>query len=141
MKLLNSLMQLVIYIYYWLLFSWNDNLKYASISQRRSFNSFLLFHIFFFFHRFLFLLSLFKLSCTKKYHFYNLYCILYTLRFCYVMYYILSEMYIGGHFLVFIASPKLKNPWFPIYLHKEHQKHRTFNTVTPNATPNQIKQM
>ena len=31
------------------------------------------------------------------------------------------------------------NPWFPITLQKEHQKHRTFNIVTPNSNPNQIK--
>ena len=54
---LNSLMQLMVYIYvvyiYWLLFFKNHKLKYTIISQRRSFNSFLLFDIFFFFHAFI----------------------------------------------------------------------------------------
>ena len=59
------------------------------------FNSFYIFCI----SLFSFLLSLFKLSCTKKYLAYNLYCISYTLRFCYVMYYIVLEICIGGRFL------------------------------------------
>ena len=45
-----------------------------------------------------FLLSLFKLSCTKKYHVFNLNCILYTFSFRYVMYYIMSEICIIGLF-------------------------------------------
>ena len=46
-----------------------------------------------------FLLGLRKLSCKKKYHANNLYCISYTLSICYVMYYIVLEVYIGGYFL------------------------------------------
>ena len=45
-------MQLIVYIYYWLLFFNNDNLKYTTISQRRSLDHVSLIYIFFFFHRF-----------------------------------------------------------------------------------------
>ena len=48
---------------------------------------------------FFFSLSLFKLSCTKKYHVYHLYRISYTLSFCNAIYYIVPEIYIGGRFL------------------------------------------
>ena len=48
---------------------------------------------------FSFLLSILKLSYTKKNHVYNLYRMSYTLRFCVVMYYIVSEICIGGRFL------------------------------------------
>ena len=48
---------------------------------------------------FSFLLSILKLSGTKKNHVYNLYRMSYTLRFCVVMYYIVSEICIGGRFL------------------------------------------
>ena len=92
---LNSLMQLMIYIHYWLLFFKNDNFE-CTIFQRIYFLS----RCFtFFISSFSFLLSLFKLSCTKKHHIYNLYCILYTLSFYYVMYYIVSEIYIGRRVL------------------------------------------
>ena len=74
-----------------LLFFQNDNLKYAAIPQRRSFNSFSLLYILFFFHAFIF--------CYLVQKVYNLYCISYILRFCYVMYYIVSEIYIGRRFL------------------------------------------
>ena len=57
----------------------------------------LLFNLHFFISSFSFVLSLFKLSCSKKPHVYNLYRILYTLSF--VRYYIVSEICIGGHFL------------------------------------------
>ena len=88
----------MIYIHYWLLFSKNDNFKYPTASQRLTFNSFSLFYIFFI-SSFSFLLSLFKLSCTKKHHVYNLYRISYSLSFWYLMYYIVLEICIGGHFL------------------------------------------
>ena len=45
------------------------------------------------------MLLFFVTSCKKKHHVYNLYCISYILRFCYVMYYIVSEIYIGRRFL------------------------------------------
>ena len=70
-----------------------DSLKYTGISERRSINSFLLFYI----SHISFLLSLFKLSCSKKHYIYDLYRISYN------------------------------------------QKSGTFNSVTPNAKPNQIK--
>ena len=41
----------------------------------------------------------FQTLMHKKHHFHNPYRILYTLSFCSVMYYILSGIYIGGHFL------------------------------------------
>ena len=58
----------------------------------------ILFHYFtFFISWFCFLLSLFELSCTKKKkNVYNLYHISHTLSFCYVMYYIVSDVCIGG---------------------------------------------
>ena len=53
----------------------------------------------FFSSSFSLLLSLFKLSFLKKHRVYNLYWISYTLSFCYVMYYVLSEIRIGRRFL------------------------------------------
>ena len=70
--------------------------KYTTISQRRSFNAFSLFVTR---YSFSFLLSLFKLSCTKKNQVCNLHGILYTYSFCYVVYYIVSKICIGGYFL------------------------------------------
>ena len=63
------------------------------------------------------------------------------------MYYIVSKICIGGRFLEDcfycysqqIISAVANESLIPYNLIKEHQKHRTFNTVTPNATPNQIK--
>ena len=46
-----------------------------------------------------FLTSLFTLSWKKKHNLLNLYHILYTLSFCYVISYIVSEIWIGGRFL------------------------------------------
>ena len=43
---LNSLMWLMIYMHYWLPFFKNDNFKYTTASQRLTFNSFSLYHIF-----------------------------------------------------------------------------------------------
>ena len=60
------------------------------------------------------------------------------------MYYKVSEIYIGGRFFiatVFIATPNklhllyLKSLWFPMILHKEHQKHKNFNILALNASP------
>ena len=96
---LNSLMHLMTYIYYWLLFFKNNNLKYAAISQRISFNSLSLFHIFFLFHCFLFCYffanSHAQRSITSRIVFVNRI----LLNYCYVMYCIVSEIYIVGHFL------------------------------------------
>ena len=78
-------MQLMVYIYYRLLIFKNDNSKCTATSQKRYFNSILLFYIFI-------------ISCTKKYHVYSLYRISYTLSFFYVMYYVVSEMCFGGGF-------------------------------------------
>ena len=83
-------MQLMVYIYYSLLFFQNYILKCTSLYQRRSFNSFSLFYIFIS-QCFLFYYP-FSISLTKKNHIYNLYCISYTFSFCQVMYYIMSEI-------------------------------------------------
>ena len=56
-------------------------------------------HFTFFLSLFSFLLSLFKLSCTTKHCVFNIYCISYTSRFCYVIYYIVLEVCIGGRLL------------------------------------------
>ena len=90
-------MQLMIYIHYCLQFSrmlalnTQQHLKEELLILSRFFT--------FFTSLFSFLLPLFKLSCKKKHQVYNLYCISYTLTFCYVMYYILLEIRIGGCFL------------------------------------------
>ena len=67
------------------------------------------------------------------------------------MYYIVLDIFIERRFLKNgcysqqIISVVAKEPLIPynhaIPLHKEHQKQKTFNTVTPNFNPNQIKQM
>ena len=115
---------------------------YSNISRK-------IFWFYIFLPSFSFLLSLFKLSCTKKHHVYSPYCILHTLSSCNVMYYIVSKICIGGRFLedhfycysqqvisaVAIAS------LIPYNQSKKSQKHRTFNTVTSNANSNQIKKM
>ena len=136
-------MQLMIHRHYGLLFFKNDNFKYRTTSQGRSFNSVSLFHIF---YLVFFQLSLFKLLCTK-----NITSIInITLRsFYYVMYYIVSEICIAERFLwdsfycysqQFISA--VANEFLiPNNLKKGHQKHITFNTVTPNANPNQSKKI
>ena len=88
---LNSLMQIMVYPFYWLLFFKNNNLKHTAISQRILFNYFCLF-LHFFLSSFTFLSSLFKLSCTKKPRVYNLCRISPTCSFCYVMFYIVLEI-------------------------------------------------
>ena len=40
-----------------------------------------------------------------------------------------------------IVSAVANESLIPITLQKKHQKHRTFNTVTPNAKANQVKRM
>ena len=73
----------------------NNKFKFTTTSQRLTFLTF-------FISSLSFLLSLFKFSCTKKHHFHNLYRILYTLSFCYVMHYIVSAIGIGGSFLLLV---------------------------------------
>ena len=77
----------------------------------------------------------------KKHHVYNLYRISYTLSFCYVIYYIVSEICIGERFLEdgcychsqqFIYANTIES--------QIHQKHRTFNTATLYTNPNQTEQ-
>ena len=67
---LNSLIQPMVYMYYWLQCFNNNNLKYLLTSQRRSFNSLSL--VYFFFSHCFFLLSLFNTSCAKKHHIFNI---------------------------------------------------------------------
>ena len=88
----------MVYIYYWLLFKKNGNLKHTTISERRSSNSFLLFYNSYL-PLFSFLLSLFELSFLKKHHVYTLHHIWNTLILYYVIYYIVSEICICGHLL------------------------------------------
>ena len=87
---LNSLMQLVLYIHYLLLFFNNDNLKCTATCQRKSFNCFPL----------LYILSLvvFFFIITKKHQVYNLCSISYTLNLCYSMYYIVPKCRIAARF-------------------------------------------
>ena len=71
----------------------------------------------------------------------------YPLSFCYVKRYIVSEIYIVGSFLEDyfycysqqILSAVTNESLISYNLIKGQQKHRTFNTVTPNDKPNQIK--
>ena len=88
-----------IYGLYILLTFKNGNLEYTTINQRRSFKSFLFLDAFFSHIVFFFTMSFFKFSRTKKHHVYNLYHISYILKFCYLMYYIVSEYCFGGHLL------------------------------------------
>ena len=137
-----------IYTCYWLLFFQNDNLKYTWMFRKRSLNSFSLFCFLFFFYRFLFFNYLFSNSYAQKTSLiYIVYRIL--LRFCYVMYYIVSEIYIGRRFLegcfyyysqktMFAVAKESLIPYKPA---QGAAKTQTFDTVTPNATPNQIKKI
>ena len=98
---LNSLMQTMFYTCYWLPFFKNDNLKYAATSQRRSFNSFSFFYIF---SLIVFFVVISFQTVMHKKNIFNLYVcnlfrISYTLSFCYVMYYIVSEICISRRFL------------------------------------------
>ena len=76
---------------------------------------------------FSFLLSLVKLSRARKHQVYNIYRMSYTLSFCFLMYYMLSEIYIDGRFLedcFYCHSEQVipagaREPWFPITLYKE----------------------
>ena len=92
---LSSPIQLMVYIQYWLLFFENDNFKYTTTSPTSTFNSFSLFCIFISHH----FLSYYLFSNSHAHHVYNLYHISHALRFCYVMYYILSKLCIGEPFL------------------------------------------
>ena len=90
-------MKLIIYICYWLLFSKNNNFKYTRASQRLTFNSFWLFYIVLS-HRFL-SYGLFSNSHAQR----NIVFIIYiTYRILWefaLVYYLVSEICIGGHSL------------------------------------------
>ena len=133
----------MIYIHYWLLVFKNDNFKDTATWQRSSINSFSLFYIFTI-SSFSFSLSLFKLSCTKKHHVCNLYHIWYTLRFYYVMSYIVPEICVGAGFLedyFYCYSQQIISVVAneSLISNNLQYKHRTFNTVTLNANPNQSR--
>ena len=90
-------MQLMIYIHYWLLFFKNGNFKHTTSSKKRS----LILSCYFTFlisSGFFFIIS-FQTLMHKKHHIYNLCHIPYTSSFCYQMYSITSEIYIGGRYL------------------------------------------
>ena len=138
-------MLFMVCLYYWLWFFKNDNLKYTAYLKENLLilSPYYTFSFYFIF----FLLSLWKISGTEKYHVYNLYFISYALSFINLIYYIAPEIFIGECFLedcfycycqqIISALPYLKNLWFFITF----RIHRTFNTVSLNTTPNQIKQM
>ena len=89
---LDSLMQFIVFIYHWLLFSKNGNLKHTAIFQRKSFTYFSLFYIFF--SLIVFLNYFFAKSLAQnKHHVYNPYCISYKIV------YIVLEIYFGGRLL------------------------------------------
>ena len=144
MEKLKSLMQLMIYQHYWQLFFKNDNFKYTTISQRLT----LILSRFctFFISSFSFLLSLFKFSSTKKPHVYNLFHISYTLSSCYVH---SARNCIGRRFLkdcFYCYSQKIiyavtNISLIPHNIIKWWQKHRAFDTVTPNSNTSQIKKI
>ena len=94
MEKLNSLMQLIIYIHYWLLFFKKAKFKYTKNISKIMFYFFLI--IYFFSHRFL---PLFKLSRTKKHDVYHLYCIWYTFSILHMVYGFMVLICIGGRFL------------------------------------------
>ena len=86
----------MIYIHYWLLFFKNGNFKYTTVSQRLTFISFSLFHIFLsnsFLSYYRFSNSHAKRNITSVIY------IAYFENFCYVMYYIMPEICIGAYFL------------------------------------------
>ena len=138
-------MQFMVCLYYWLWFFKNDNLKYTAYLKENLLilSPYYTFSFYFIF----FLLSLWKISGTEKYHVYNLYFISYALSFINLIYYIAPEIFIGECFLedcfycycqqIISALPYLKNLWF----FTTFRIHRTFNTASLNTTPNQIKQM
>ena len=81
------------YVYIWRLFFKKDTFKYTTISQWLTFNSFSWFYIFcpiVFFT----IISFQTLMYNEKSHLESI-SHMYTLSFCYVMYYIMSEICIG----------------------------------------------
>ena len=91
-------MQLLIYIHYWLLFFLKyDNFKYTTASQRLTFNSFLLFRIYYLVIFFL-TISFQTLMHKEISRLSSISHILYFESFCYVMYYIVPEICTVGHF-------------------------------------------
>ena len=95
---LRSLMQLMIYIYYWLLFFKKDNFKFTTVSQRLTFHSFSLFHVFYLIVFFL-IISFHTLMHKETSFVQSVSHIIYFESFCYTMYYIVLQICIGGHFL------------------------------------------
>ena len=138
---LNSLMQLMIYIHYWLLFFNIDNFKYTITSQRRSFNSFSLSSIFYVIDFFYYLFS----KCHAQKIFTSIIYIMYRILwvFCYVMYYIVSKISIGGRFFEdcfycyfqqFISTAAAKEFQIPYNLTKRAPE-------TSKSNQNQIKKI
>ena len=88
-------MELMIYIHFWVLF-----LRMVALNTQQHLKEDLLIlpHSFTFFISSFFLVFLSKLSCTERGHVCNLYRIFYTLSFCNLMFYIVSEICIGRRF-------------------------------------------
>ena len=82
-----------LYTYYWLLFFKNGSLKYTYLEE-----GILILAIFLhlFSHCFLFCYFFLKFSCMKNHHVYDLYCMSYTLSFCYAMYHTVLEICFYG---------------------------------------------
>ena len=97
MEKLKSLMQLMVYI---IIDYYTSKMITWDTQEHLKENLSIIFqYVTFFFLLSSFLLPLFKLSCTKEHHIYNLYRISYTLGFCCVMYSKVLEICIDGHFL------------------------------------------
>ena len=140
-------MQIIVYIHHRLIFFKNDNLKYTAISLRRSFHSFLLFYIFSaiaFFFIISFQIRMHKETSSLQSISYIAYS---EFLLCNVLHSV--EICIGGRFLkgcfncysqqrISVVAKESLIP-YNLIQNNEHQKHTTFNTVTWNATPNQIK--
>ena len=140
-------MQIIVYIHHRLIFFKNDNLKYTAMSLRRSFHSFLLFYIFSaiaFFFIISFQIHMHKETSSLQSISYIAYSefllcnVLHSVEIC------ISGRFLKGCFNCYSQqriSVVAKESLIPYNLiqNNEHQKHTTFNTVTWNATPNQIK--
>ena len=90
----------------------------------------------FFLSSFSFLLFLSKLLCIKKHHACNLYCRSSNLSFCYVMYYIVSEICIVERFLEYCSANESLIPYNLIKRAPEAQNPKYCNAKC-HPKPNQ----
>ena len=133
---LSSLLQLMIYVHYWLLFFKNDNFKHTTTTQRRTFNSFSLFYFFF--------ISSFSNSHRQRNItsiIYIAYRILFAISsFCYVRHYIESEICIVGRFLedcFYCYSQQIISTAANVSLIPYNLMKVIWDSVTPNPNTNQ----